>query len=308
MPIPFTFRQLEYFLAVAEFGSVTAAAEDRHVSQPSVSVAITELEAVIGQRLFQRQAGHRLTISPAGRRLLVQARTIVASARDIAARNQTDDGRRQLSVACFRDIGPMYLPRLMRLLSRDDPTLGFRLHEGDLADVQAQLLDGRCEIAVTYELGLADHGIAFDEMHRLMPYVMLPKEHRLAARDRVGLPELGAERIVLEDFPVTLDYFLGMFRRQRLDPAEIQKVASFEMQRGLVAGGWGVGLSCVRPWSDTSYDGSPLVCRPLDHAEDSQSIVVAHLGERTLSQAGRRFRDVAMRSTFDAAPARIRQR
>ncbi|MBK8082681.1 MAG: LysR family transcriptional regulator [Devosia sp.] len=112
MAIPFTLRQLEYFLAVAEFGSVTAAATNRNVSQPSVSVAVADLEAVIGQRLFQRQAGHRLTISPAGRRLLVQARTILAAAGEIVGPNATPDGRHQLSVACFRDIGPMYLPRL----------------------------------------------------------------------------------------------------------------------------------------------------------------------------------------------------
>lgn len=304
MPIAFTLRQLEYFLAVAESGSVTAAAENRNVSQPSVSVAIADLESVIGQRLFQRQAGHRLTISPAGRRLLVQARTIMASAGEIVGPNQMQDGRHQLSVASFRDIGPMYLPRLLMSLSREDSKLGFRLYEGDLADVQSQLLDGRCEVAVTYDLGLAEQGIATDEIHRLTPYVMLPKGHPLAASPRVSLSDLSGERVILEDFPVTLDYFLDMFRRQRLDIGESQKVSSFEMQRGLVAGGWGVGLSCVRPWSDTSYDGSALVCRLLDHVETSQRIVVAHLGEKTLSSAARRFREAALRSTFDATPPR----
>ena len=78
MPIPFTLRQLEYFVAIAEQGSLTAAAASRNVSQPSISVAISDLEAMLGRVLFRRQAGRTLTITPAGRRLLLQARTALA--------------------------------------------------------------------------------------------------------------------------------------------------------------------------------------------------------------------------------------
>jgi DNA-binding transcriptional LysR family regulator len=88
---------------------------------------------------------------------------------------------------------------------------------------------------------------------------------------------------------VTFDYFLDMFRKHRIDIGSLQLAPSFEMQRGLVANGWGVGLSCVRPRPDASYDGTPLVCLPLESREPMQSVVVAHLGEKTLSIPARRF-------------------
>lgn len=293
MPMPFTLRQLEYFVAVAEAGSLTAAARARHVSQPSVSVAITDLEAVLGQNLFQRQAGQSLSITPAGRRLLIQARSVLASARDIAGVNQDEVSR--VAIACFRDIGPMYLPRALTALMEDDPKIVADLSEGDLVDVRTQLLDGRCDIAITYNIGLGGHGIVVDPIDSLAPYVMLRTGHDLAARTEIGLADLASERLILEDFPVTRDYFLDMFKRGGIEPGQVQNVSSFEMQRGLVARGWGIGLSCVRPKSDASYDGSALVCLPLADPEPHQTICLAHLGLRTLPPSVRRFRDIAMR-------------
>ena len=297
MPIPFTLRQLEYFIAVAEHGSVTAAAAARHVSQPSISVAVSDLEEIIGQKLFLRRAGQRLAISEAGRRLLVQARSILAQAADIAGQEGRWLESNRLSISCFRDIGPMYLPKLLTRFARNNPGVAYRLLEGDLAEIRAQLLDGRCEIAITYSTDLTGSEIELEPIDALAPYVMLADNHPLANQDSIALDALRTERVIIEDFPVTLDYFLGIFKRQRIDPDEVQKVSSFEMQRGLVASGWGVGLSCVRPRTDRSYDGSALVCRPLATREESQKIGLAHLGRRTLSGLARRFRQ----SVLDAA-------
>lgn len=231
MPIPFTLRQLEYFTAVAEHGSVTAAAIARNVSQPSVSVAITDLEAITGQRLFHRQAGKRLSITPAGRRLLVQARTTIVAASQITGARTVLAGS-QISIACFRDIGPMYLPRLLTDVARQNDEISYRLSEGDLADVRTQVLDGRCEIAITYDIDLKAHGIEFDPIDSLAPYVMLSHDHKLVGKQRVDLSEINTERIILEDFPVTLDYFVDMFGKHGLNISDIQRVSSFEMQRG----------------------------------------------------------------------------
>lgn len=293
MPIPFSLRQLEYFVAVAEHGSVTAAASARSVSQPSVSVAISDLEAILGRTLFMRQAGQKLTITSAGRRLLLHARTTLAAASRIARTESGAPAEGEISIACFRDLGSIYLPRLITRLAREEPALTYRLAEGDLAEVVAQLRDGRCEVAITYDIDLQRHRIARHVIDRLAPYVLLPKDHHLAGAEPVDLKSLASERIVIENFPVTLDYFVEMFRKYRLDIASIQLAPSFEMQRGLVANGWGVGLSCVRPEPDISYDGSPLVCLPLASREPLQAVVVAHLGKETLSVPARRFVEMA---------------
>ena len=292
MPIPFTLRQLEYFVAVAEHGSVTAAAVRKNVSQPSVSVAIADLEAQTGRTLFRRQAGHGLKITAAGRQLLFQARTVLACADEIMGRVRLDAGEQEISIACFRDLGSIYLPKMLTAFAGDDPRIRFRLSEGDLEDVRASILDGRCDLAITYDIGLDRTGVSRSTIDRLLPHVLLSRHHPKAKARKIGLKEIAAERVILEDFPVTRDYFNELFLRNGLSPASIQLAPSFEMQRGLVANGWGIGLSCVRPAPDITYDGASLAYLPLAQPEPAQSVVVAHLGEKTLSQAARRFVEV----------------
>lgn len=137
MTIPFSLRQLEYFVAVAIGGSVTAAAARCNVSQPSISVAISDLEALLGKMLFRRQAGHKLAITPAGRRLLKQARTTLAAASQISLKSPDNSAEAELSIACFRDLGSIYLPKMLQGYAQRCPKLSCLLTEGDLVDIRS---------------------------------------------------------------------------------------------------------------------------------------------------------------------------
>jgi len=290
MAIPFTLRQLDYFVAVAEHGSVTAAAAVRNVAQPSVSIAVGELEAALGKSLFRRRPGQRLAITPAGRQLLIHARTALAAAQRIASGNRDrTEIKGEIAITCFRDIGAYYLPRLIAAFAARYPDVTFRLAEGNLAEVRTDIADGRCDLAITYDIELDLHGISRSTIHRLFPHALLPKNHRLARRSKVRLVELASERLVLEDFPLTYEYFITMFRLRGIEPPSVQLTPSFEMQRGLIANGWGVGLSCIRPKPDFSYDGQPIACRPLATAEPSSDIAIAHLGRETLTPPAAEF-------------------
>ncbi|MCB1387353.1 MAG: LysR family transcriptional regulator [Nitratireductor sp.] len=286
MPIPFSFRQLEYFVAVAEHGSVTQAAQRCNVSQPSVSVAIADLEAIIGRKLFHRGAGQKLSITPAGRQLLVDARTTLAAAGGIGG---GDAASGEIGVACFRDLGALYLPRLMTGFARANAEVDFRIQEGDLAEVHNLIVNGQCELALTYHTGPATAGLKTIGIDRLSAHVLLPKSHPLADSKTIGLEQLVNDRMILENYPSTIAFFLPLLNRHGLGEENCQRVSSFEMQRGLIANGWGVGLSYARPMPDSAYDGTPLSCLPLAGDAPVLEVVVAHLGERTLSRAARAF-------------------
>lgn len=299
MPIPFSLRQLEYFVAVAAGGSVTAAAARCNVSQPSISVAISDLEALLGKILFRRQAGQKLAITPAGRRLLKQARTTLAAASQISSKSPDTSADAELSISCFRDLGSIYLPRMLQGYAERCPKLSCHITEGDLVEIRSKLLDGRCELAITYDIDLQRHGLVSQVIDRLEPHVLLAAHHPKATANRIALADLLQERLIIEDFPVTLDFFTEIFGRNGLHPPRIQLAPSFEMQRGLVGSGYGVGLSCVRPEPNMSYDGSTLVCIPLAEAQPTQSVVLAHLGEGTLSEHARMFLEHARTSARD---------
>lgn len=272
--IAFSFRQLEYFIAAAEHGSISAAARARHVSQPSVSLAIAQLEQTLGEPLFRRQVSRGLALTPTGQRLLGRARDILALAAGIADEGPAAGLSGQLSLSCFQDLGPYYVPRLLAGFRARHPDVSVTLFEADLATVQRSLNAGKAELALTYDLGF-DARTTRWALAELRPYALLPPAHPLAAQPQVSLSQLAQENLILEDIAQTREYFLSLFWAHDLHPQRHQYTQSFEMQRGLVAHGYGVALSCTRPAGDHSYDGLPIACRPLQEAVTPQRVVLA---------------------------------
>src|SRR5215468_9554162 len=99
----YTLRQLEYFIATAETGSITLASARVNISQPSISTAISQLEREFGVRLFVRHHAQGLAITPAGRALLREAREFVRKGQGLYAitAETTQSVRGTLSVGCM---------------------------------------------------------------------------------------------------------------------------------------------------------------------------------------------------------------
>jgi len=289
--IGFSFRQLEYFVAVAEHGSISAAARARHVSQPSVSVAIAQLEEALNERLFRRQVSRGLELTSAGTRLLAQARDIIGMAIAMNQNADTAQGslRGNLSLICFQDLGPYYAPRLLSSFRKQYPDVEVTLFETDLAGVHRHLSAGKAELALTYDIGL-DPSLPRQVLAELKPYALIATDHRLAHLAAIPLHELAQECLILEDIAQTREYFLSLFWAHNLQPRTQQYTQTFEMQRGLVAHGYGVALSCTRPAGDHCYDGTPLLCRPLLEEVSPQKVVLAQSGAMHPSPVAEAFK------------------
>lgn len=288
--IAFSFRQLEYFVAAAEHGSISAAARARHVSQPSVSTAIAQLEDTLGEPLFKRQVSRGLVLTPAGQRLLGRARDILALAAGLTADDAGPGLSGQLSLTCFQDLGPYFVPRLLAGFRQRHPGVSVTLFEADLATVHRSLQAGKAELALTYDLGL-DTRTERRTLAQLPPYALLPASHRLAHGADVSLADLAGEQLILEDIPQTREYFLSLFWAHDLHPTLHQYTQTFEMQRGLVAHGYGVALSCTRPAGDHSYDGMPIACLPLREPVTPQRVVLARSPAMRASPLAQAFMD-----------------
>lgn len=293
--IPFTFRQIDYFVATAEHGNVSAAARARHVAQPAMSMAIAQLEALLGEKLFHRRAGHGLSLTPAGRILLDQARTLLALAMEMSSSPALPVGplKGRLPIACFKDLAPYILPRLLAGFRKQHPESIIDLFEGDFAAVHENLMSGRSELAVTYELGIAAD-IKRWVLAELPPYALLPADHPLAKRRRVSLASLAKEKLILEDMAQSREYFMSLFWTHGHQPRVSQYTQTFEMQRGLVAHGAGVALSCTRPQGDRSYDGIAIACRPITEKLAPQRVVLAQLDGFRQSPLAAAFRTFAL--------------
>ncbi len=282
-----TLRQLSYFAAAARHGSTLSAARSLHVSQPSVSHAIAELEDHWGEPLFHRRHAQGLELTAAGRRRFEQVQVLLDLAIEVdQAKGAEMTGR--LTIAGMTTLGPMHLPAIMRCFSQRYPRVDLRLVEGDTEALLTGVERGTLDLALLYDMGLG-RGVDLHDVGQQAPYVLLPGEHGLASHDAVSLQALADEPWILVNLPHSRQYFLSLLAMAAVRPRVVQESASLEMVRSLVANGHGVSLLTTRPQQDWSYDGKPLVCKPLQDNFPPQSIVLAAARGRPLSALGQAF-------------------
>ena len=111
----FTLRQLAYFIAAAETGSITLASKRASISQPAISTAISHIERELDVQLFLRHHAQGLSLTPAGRTLLREAKQLLKQAEGMysAAADISHQMRGELSVGWFSTLAPIVMPELV---------------------------------------------------------------------------------------------------------------------------------------------------------------------------------------------------
>jgi DNA-binding transcriptional LysR family regulator len=313
-PARLSLRTLRYFVAAAETGSVTGGAQQVRVSQPSISAAIAQLESDLKVQLFVRHHAKGLSLTLPGDRFLVQARGLLAHAKEVERFAGAMGGAQggEVSAGCFITLAPFLLPGLLSGFAKRHPEIALTIHEGNQAEVLDHLRTGRCEIALSYAYGLSSE-FEVEVLAELPPRVILAQDHPLARRRSVSLRELADAPMILLDLPHTRDYFLSLFRTVKIEPRVVHRTLSYEMVRGLAARGLGFGILNAIPRLPWTYDGNRIVAVPI--TEDLPNILVVSLRLKKL--AGRpavmRFAEFAKEHFADVwpklmlAPSRKRQ-
>ena len=264
MPLRFTLRQLEYLVAVAECGSVALAAERCHVSSPSISAAIAQLEQEFGLPLFIRRHAQGLSLTEGGRQFTEAARVVLAAgaALNDRAAELTGQVRGPLAVGCLLTFAQVVLPRLRRSFAEAHPEVEFRQSEHDHAALIEALRHARLDAALSYDLELPGD-LDFLPLLPLAPYALLPEGHPLAGRAPVTAADLAPHPMVLLDLPYSADYFLSFFAAEGLRPQIAERTRDVGVMRAMVANGFGYSIANIRLGSDRAPDGRRLVFVPL---------------------------------------------
>lgn len=263
----FTLRQLEYFIAVGEAGSIAEAAARVNVSSPSISAAIHQLEKEFGLPLFVRRHAQGLTLTRAGRRMMAQAKLVVEEAETLAALSDdiADTVRGPLVVGCLLTFAQLVSPGLRRTFEAAHPEVRVRQCELDQAEIFQRLRRAEIDIALTYDLDVPTD-LEFLPLRSLPPYAVVGAEHPLAHRASVAIADLAEHPMVLLDLPFSADYFLSFFAGRTGKPLIAERTRDMAVMRSLVANGFGYSFVNVRPLNALSPDGLPLKFIPLDGA------------------------------------------
>lgn len=264
MPLRFTFRQLEYLVAVGDAGTIALAAQRISVSSPSISAAISQLEAEFGTQLFVRHHAQGLSLTPGGQRIYNEAKRILDKATGLnsLANDISDKARGPIAVGSLITLAPMVSAPLRRAFETAYPDADVTLREGHQVDLLRMLGRAEIDVAITYDLEIPKD-IQFEPLMSLPPYVMLAASHPLAGKDALSLSDLETEPMVLLDIPLSREYFLSMFQAEGLRPNIADRTSDLFVARSLVANGFGFGLINIRTNVAHAPDGAPLAFIPL---------------------------------------------
>ncbi len=270
-------RQLQYLRLLAEHGSFSRAAEAAHVTQPTLSAGIQELEKTLGAPVVDR-ARSGVILTAVGEEAVRRAGDILAQAEDLVQAAKTAGqpltGRFRLGV--IPTIAPFMLPRALPLLRERFPKLKLFLRE-DLTHrlieaLKAGTLDAAL-IALPYDTaGLDNAPVADDEL-----LAMTPANHPMNAQSRISPAALQANGLILlEDGHCLREQALSVcgLNPPRNDE-NLFAATSLHTLVQMVGSGLGVSLLPAMALDAGLAEDAPVSIRPLDAAYPSRQIVVA---------------------------------
>jgi LysR family hydrogen peroxide-inducible transcriptional activator len=236
-------HQLRYVVAVARAGNFSRAAEQCHVTQPSLSQQIQKLEDELGERLFERMK-REASLTPHGEAFLRRAVRILEEVD--AARREASEAqsllRGTLTVGVLPTIAPYLLPDVLAAFAEKYPGLEIVVQE----DTTARLL----KVAHAYESAFAlvsapiqDERLEMRELFSEELRLALPPGHPLTRKRTVAASDLEGERlIVMKEGHCLGDQVLGFCERRDLRPAISFRSAQLETIQALVNSGLGISL------------------------------------------------------------------
>ena len=289
-PLRYSLRQLRYFVVTAQVLSFTAASKLLHISQPSISTALAELESTLGVQLFIRHHASGLSLTQAGRDMLGLARNLLKNADELqSAARELDGGMSgEIALGCLVSLAPRVLPPLVSRFMGQHAGVSFHTHETHQDELFQGLRDGVLDLVLTYDLDL-EEDIAFTPLMALPPYIILPKQHRLAGAGSVSLESLLDEPYVMLDLPHSREYFASLFNAFDHRPEPTFRSAQPEVVRGMVACGLGYSILNFPLKSTHTVDGGEFAICAIKDEVRATTLGIAQMRNMRLRQVVHRF-------------------
>jgi DNA-binding transcriptional LysR family regulator len=291
-------RVLRYFLAIAREENITRAAQLLHITQPTLSRQIQQLEEELHVPLFQR-VKHRIILTEAGMRLKLRAQDLVELAdrteREMQQKDEIVSGEISLGIGETRNMH--FLAHVMKEFQATYPEVYFSVYTGIADDVMDRLEKGLLDFGVLiepvdisrYQFLRMPHGDAWT--------VLLPKSHPLAAKAAIAPQDLAREKLILagrRSVNNQLEHWFGQYADE-LEQATYMNLSLFN-KCVMVQEGMGLALGL-----DFSYIPEGLCMRPMDPPIVNGSYLVWKK-QQLLAPALGRFTDAVRRALAEQAP------
>ena len=269
-------RHLRYFVAVAEAGSLTVAAEQKlHTSQPSLSRQIRDLESELGAQLLTRRA-RGIELTAAGRAFLDHARSVLSQVEAAAesARRVAHPAKPRFTMGFLTGHELTWMPEALRILRDELPNIDVMISSQYSPRLADDLSKGKIDAAfLRREKGAPT--LAYRLLVREPLMVIMPSDHRLAALKAVSPRDLVGETFVIvsDTAPVLRVVIEDYLKRSRINIKPAHEADNVTMGISLIVSTRGVGLL---PAYAQNFLPSSVTSRPLKGGAPTVELVLGY--------------------------------
>jgi LysR family hydrogen peroxide-inducible transcriptional activator len=281
-------QQLRYIVAVARAGNFSRAAEQCHVSQPSLSQQIQKLEEELEGPLFDRLK-REARLTPLGEVFLHRAVRVLeeVDAAKREARDATDLLSGTVTIGVLPTIAPYLLPAVMAEFTEKYPGVELIAQEDTTAHLLKLLLACEIDLALASQT-VQDGRLESRELFTEELLLALPPGHRLARKRAVNVADLESERfIVMKEAHCLGDQLLSFCDRRELRPNISFRSAQLETIQALVRAG--LGISLIPAMATRSKRGDLPEYRSFAAPRPTRKIIAVWLRQRPLGRAATAF-------------------
>lgn len=294
----FTLRQVRYFVAVAESGSISRAARQLSVSQSAVTEAVKVLESDVGAALLER-SGRGVSLTHRGQVFLRHASRILEAVADARRTLPGDDSPAgELHLGASSVVAGYTLADLLARFRRAFPAVAVRAVEDSPEYLEHLLINGELDVAVMVVSRLREPAALEARTIEESAYrLWVALGHPLAAVKVVSLADIAAERQIMLSLDEIHETAEAFWRDHGLRPTVAFRTRSVEAVRSLVATGAGIAVLpdlVYRPWS---LEGDRIEARPMTEPLPPVRVGVVWRRGSRLSDAASRFLEVVLPSS-----------
>lgn len=241
-----TLQQLRYLCEVARRNlSVSDAATALHTSQPGISKQILALEDELGVQVFVRR-GKRLTeMTPAGKRLVAMAETVLANAGNLkrAARDLQDESVGEMVIATTHTQARYLLPKVIPIFLKRFPKVSLFIHQGNPMQVAAEVASGRADLGIATEYLDTVPELTTLPVYTWNRVVVAKKGHPILEKSKLSLADIAAYPLVSYDISMTgRGAMNAAFTAKGLTPTFVLSAMDSDVIKTYVELGIGIGL------------------------------------------------------------------
>ncbi|MDQ8201694.1 LysR family transcriptional regulator [Pelagicoccus sp. SDUM812003] len=292
-------HQLKYFLAVAEEGNFTRAAEKCFVSQPSLSAQIIKLEGELGQKLFNR-LGRKAELTQAGRFLESRARTILMEVEN--AQRQIKESAEEITgvvkVGVTPSVTPYLIPPALSICRERYPKLQIHIQENLRRRLIDEVVQGHLEVAISSYTGDTPIIDAEPLLQEALVLAVSAKHPLASQKEAISINDFKDEPLVLLGESATLgDKVFDFFDRMKIEPKVVALCSQVRSLKELV--NLGIGVAILPEMAIDETQPFNIVYRSLVSARMSRLLFALTHARRYLSPGARVFIDLVREVAYD---------